>query len=213
MRRHAVAVGCPGGGCLQPGGAESQEEGLDHGMSMSEVKKPIVTTDLIHGTGELLYDMYTAGVVEQCFCIALLYRERDKHELQAAYHRFLAHHVDKHSKSALPAKGSCCVLCVVVSLWCVSLCVVVCRCVSLCVVCRVSCVVCCVLCVVCCVLCVVCCVLRCVCVRSSEPVGEQVREALEPMMPQDTVIVVACIYTVFQTEGTWCLRIVFDMSQ
>ncbi|CAE7486407.1 unnamed protein product [Symbiodinium natans] len=50
------------------------------GACSQEVKKPIVTTDLIHGTGELLYDMYTA-----------------------AYHRFLAHHVDKHSKSVREA--------------------------------------------------------------------------------------------------------------
>ncbi|CAE7400499.1 unnamed protein product [Symbiodinium pilosum] len=43
-------------------------------------KRPIVTTDLIHGTGELLYDIYSA-----------------------AYQKFLAHHVEKHGKTVRDA--------------------------------------------------------------------------------------------------------------
>ncbi|CAJ1420213.1 unnamed protein product [Effrenium voratum] len=43
-------------------------------------RRPIVTTDIVHGTGELLYDMYSA-----------------------AYNKFLVHHVDKHSKTVREA--------------------------------------------------------------------------------------------------------------
>lgn len=45
-----------------------------------ETKKPIVTTDLIHGTGELLYDIYSA-----------------------VYNKLLVHHVEKHSKTVREA--------------------------------------------------------------------------------------------------------------
>mmetsp|Transcript_96684 Transcript_96684/g.134165 ORF Transcript_96684/g.134165 Transcript_96684/m.134165 type:complete len:213 (-) Transcript_96684:257-895(-) len=50
------------------------------GACSQEVKKPIVTTGLIHGTGELLYDIYAA-----------------------TYQRFLQHHVEKHSKTVRDA--------------------------------------------------------------------------------------------------------------
>ncbi|CAE7268652.1 unnamed protein product [Symbiodinium sp. KB8] len=67
VRQHAPAASCTGGGRVQPGGTSTRQQ----------VKKPIVTTGLIHGTGELLYDIYAA-----------------------AYQRFLQHHVEKHSKTA-----------------------------------------------------------------------------------------------------------------
>mmetsp|Transcript_46897 Transcript_46897/g.87637 ORF Transcript_46897/g.87637 Transcript_46897/m.87637 type:complete len:225 (+) Transcript_46897:55-729(+) len=50
------------------------------GANGQQVKRPIVTTDLIHGTGELLYDMYSV-----------------------TYNKFLAHHVERHSKTVRDA--------------------------------------------------------------------------------------------------------------
>ncbi|OLP98507.1 hypothetical protein AK812_SmicGene19053 [Symbiodinium microadriaticum] len=70
VRQHAPAASCTGGGRVQPGGTSTRQQ----------VKKPIVTTGLIHGTGELLYDIYAA-----------------------AYQRFLQHHVEKHSKTVRDA--------------------------------------------------------------------------------------------------------------
>ena len=62
------------------------------------MKKPIVTTGLIHGTGELLYDIYaapcpkSAGTAETC--------PSADSTAKATYQRFLQHHVEKHSKTA-----------------------------------------------------------------------------------------------------------------
>mmetsp|Transcript_146587 Transcript_146587/g.207916 ORF Transcript_146587/g.207916 Transcript_146587/m.207916 type:complete len:203 (+) Transcript_146587:69-677(+) len=46
----------------------------------AQEKRPIVTTDLVHGTGELLYDIYSA-----------------------VYNKLLVHHVEKHSKTVREA--------------------------------------------------------------------------------------------------------------
>jgi len=49
-------------------------------VAESEEKKPIVTTDIIHGTGELIYDLY-----------------------DGIYSKFFAHHVAKHGDTVMKA--------------------------------------------------------------------------------------------------------------
>ncbi|CAE7350981.1 unnamed protein product [Symbiodinium microadriaticum] len=91
VRQHAPAASCTGGGRVQPGGTSTRQQ----------VKKPIVTTGLIHGTGELLYDIYAAPWDPRGARLP-------KHFLadsaaKAAYQRFLQHHVEKHSKTVRDA--------------------------------------------------------------------------------------------------------------
>eukprot|EP00931_Biecheleriopsis_adriatica_P002568 TRINITY_DN10351_c0_g1_i1.p1 TRINITY_DN10351_c0_g1~~TRINITY_DN10351_c0_g1_i1.p1 ORF type:complete len:227 (-),score=65.68 TRINITY_DN10351_c0_g1_i1:76-756(-) len=73
MRTFAVAL-------LLAASALAQEEGAAETAPKVEAKKPILTTDIIHGTGELIFDLY-----------------------DAAYNKIFKHHVDKHSETVRQA--------------------------------------------------------------------------------------------------------------